>query len=226
MDRDCAHCGRPLGAGKTLGRKAKYCSDACRSTAGNARISDARAAELEAEHRKCEHCSEPLPSTKRVRFCNMQCTLAARNAREHADRWVVKESLDRRCDACGAALPTRHPLGTKHCNRHCKDVAKVARLRSEARAVIEAMNRRCEQCGVAIDVDAPLAGWPHKFCTLQCCAQWYEPSSRRARAAQKPQEVQEVRRCAHCDNAVPSTARSDARYCSRSCKELAKNRRR
>ena len=119
-------------------------------------------------------------------------------------------------------------MDARHCNRGCKDAAKVARLRSEARAVIEAMDRRCEQCGVAIDLDAPLAGWPHKFCTLQCCAQWYEPSSRRARAAQKlqeVQEVQEVRRCAYCDNAVPSTARSDARYCSRICRNAVRDRR-
>jgi predicted nucleic acid-binding Zn ribbon protein len=164
--------------------------------------------------------------TARASFCDMQCILAAQYAREHADRWAVKESLDRKCEACGAALPTRHPLGTKYCNRHCKDVAKVARLRSEARAVIEAMDRRCEQCGVSIDVDAPLAGWAHKFCTLQCCAQWYDLGSRRARAAQKLQEVQEVRRCALCDKAIPSAARSDARYCSSRCQVTAKNRRR
>ena len=101
MDRDCAHCGRPLGAGKTLGRKAKYCSDVCRSAAGNARRSDARVAELEALDRKCEHCGDTFGS--------------AGHLNRHI-KTVHDKRRDHKCPHCGDAFGEARTL-TKHIER-------------------------------------------------------------------------------------------------------------
>ena len=184
----CAHCGGAIALriNKTTGEASKarrrYCSDACKGKArearrpARARLSGSRAT----RDADCLVCGKGFSSYHSTgapggwtRCCSMACSRIARRIRDGsiAKRMKVSASVYRRaCDACGARFSTTNPQ-----RRNCK-----ASCSAEWRPAI----RECAGCGCDFTQELK---WQQR-CSLSCKSEAERAAKRRAKAKRRAVE--------------------------------------
>jgi endogenous inhibitor of DNA gyrase (YacG/DUF329 family) len=128
---DCPICDRTFLTGGRQSER-KYCSEACRATAGRIRR---RQAVLPPGPVRCARCNEVLTDdyNGRAKFCSARCRMHAYLARKREVTLTDREFADRRCAApgCDNPVPTHDPRA-KYCSSRCRHT--VSRILKAARA--------------------------------------------------------------------------------------------
>ena len=112
IDLRCAGCGRLQPAPAETGRRARWCSPACRKTA-HRKLQQKPQPARDVES-ICERCGAPVLKSRPVRWCSRRCAAAAQ-------RQTLREDAVVECERCGE----RFRSARKHrwCSPACREAA-------------------------------------------------------------------------------------------------------
>lgn len=208
MLTNCLVCNAPLeeSAGR-VGRKAKYCSAACRERYRQLRLSQEKT-----EH-TCQHCGKAL-TAKQVRvnsvFCSYDCS--------HAATMTLKGTT-RSCVICGEQFTPKSKL-QQCCSSKC---AAIKRGNTNKRQDLYV----CKHCGRSF---IPKAADRLDYCSRECffasihhertCPQCGKPLSESQKyCSAECYRLQHQRQCQHCGAVFVSER--PAKWCSEKCRYQA-----
>jgi hypothetical protein len=110
-DLRCARCGQPQPDPAHSGRRARWCSPACRKTAYRKRRPSTPKAAVELV---CHRCGTVFTKSRTTLWCSRRC-------REAIQREELKTAIESTCEHCGRCVTDTRPI--RWCTPACREAA-------------------------------------------------------------------------------------------------------